>query len=529
MTLGRRAWHIASVVIALLTLLSARLVYWPLLRARDLQPVALDALHYTERRDGSTRPDAVLALQDLPQPVIQRTAQKLATITRGTIHDQSGRVLAYEPAGTGSVPVRLYTEPSLANTIGYVSGLRVGVAGVEYALNQDLLGLERLDGQLSQVLHQPVVGSNVYLTLDSRTQRAAAQALGQRAGAVVALDAHSGAVLALVSSPHFDPNQVLREGYIRDLLAGCGGTGCGTPFLNRATQGLYSPGSTWKTVTLIAALDSGQVNRDTVFDFGEPRQDASGIYYVYPVDGFEIRDPNHRERQLDLAHAYMYSANAAFARMADEMDPAVLLRYAERFGFSDGVAGRPPIEIAAAASMVARTPGDLATNNVLRASTGFGQGELLASPLSMALVVAAVLNDGDVPDPHLVREIRSPGGGLLTRETGRDWRSNAMSAETARVVRDMMVAAVTGGSGGAAQVPGVTVGGKTGTAQLGGNQAPHAWFIGFAEKDDRAVAIAVVVENGGSGGQVAAPIFAQVAEAAMLHLGEPVEEVVPAP
>jgi peptidoglycan glycosyltransferase len=529
MTLGRRAWHVATVLMLLLTLLSVRLVYWPLLRSRDLQPVALDALHYAERRDRESNPETVLALQDLPQPVIQRTAQKLATITRGSIYDRNGRVVAYEPAGTGNVPVRVYTEPSLANAIGYVSGLRVGVAGIEYARNEDLLGLDRLDGQLSQVFHQPVVGSNVYLTIDSRVQRTAAEALGNRAGAVVALDAHSGAVLAMVSSPHFDPNRVLQEGYIHDLLAGCGGSGCGNPFLNRATQGLYSPGSTWKTVTLIAALDTGQVNKDTVFDFGEPHQDASGFYYVYTVDGFNIRDPNHRERTLDLTHAYMYSANAAFARMANEMEPGTLLRYAQRFGFSDGVAERPPIEIDASPSLLAHNPGDLATNNVLRASTGFGQGELLASPLDMALVVAAVVNDGDVPSPHLIQAVRSPAGGLLQRETSRDWRSHAMKASTAQLVHDMMVAVVTGGSGGAAAVPGVTVGGKTGTAQLGGNQAPHAWFIGFAEQGDRAVAIAVVVENGGSGGQVAAPIFAKVAEAAMLHLGEPVEEVVPAP
>lgn len=528
MTLGRRAWHIASVMIVLLMLLSLRLVYWPLLRTRDLQPVALDALQYADKEGEEV--EAALTLQDLPQPVIQRTAQRLATITRGAVYDRNGRVLAYEPAGGDEMPARFYTEPSLAHTIGYVSGLRAGVAGIEYGENESLLGLDRLDGQLSQLVHQPLMGSNIYLTIDSRVQRTAAQALGDRPGAVVALDAHTGAVLAMVSSPRFDPNQVLNEGYIRSLIDSCGGApDCSTPFLNRATQGLYSPGSTWKTVTLLAALDTGQVTKDTVFDFGEPRQGASGIYYVYPVDGFEIQDPNHKERKLDLMHAYMVSANAAFARMADEMDPEVLLRYASRFGFSDGVANRPPIEIGASASLVARNPGDLATNNVLRASTGFGQGELLASPLSMALVAATVVNDGDMPSPHLIQAVHSPSGRLLHGESQRDWVSNVVKSSTAQLAREMMIAVVTGGSGGAATVPGLTVGGKTGTAQLDGNQAPHAWFIGFAEQGGRAVAIAVLVEHGGSGAQVAAPIFARVAEAALLHLGEPVEEVVPAP
>jgi peptidoglycan glycosyltransferase len=528
MTMARRAWVVGTVLLLLLVALSLRMISWNLLRnptpwQADLLPVRGD--------NNLADPGGVLTPgkgDDMSPAQVQRAVQRMAAIQRGTIYDRNGRALAYEPAAEGS-PVRVYAEPSLAQTVGYVSGLRIGVTGIEASYNSTLLGLDRLTGLVDQVLHRPIQGSDVYLTVDSYVQRAAARALDGRRGAVVALDAHTGAVLALVSEPGFDPNRILDQDYVRSLLAGCGGSpDCSGPFLNRATQGLYTPGSTWKTVTLAAALDTGQVTPATVFDFGEPRHDASGrIYYVYPVEGFLIEDPNHTERRLDLEGAYVHSANAAFARLAYEMDPATFVEYGQRFGFGRPGDAAPPIEIAANPSQLAGDAADLLTNGVLRASTGFGQGELEATPLSMALVAAAIANDGEFPQPHLVQAVQAPSGRRLQGEPGGDWIRGAVTPATARTVHDMMVAVVEGGSGQRAAVPGLTVGGKTGTAQLGGNAAPHAWFIGFAEDGERAVAIAVVVENGGSGSQAAAPIFAQVADAAMHHLGEPVAETLP--
>ena len=192
-------------------------------------------------------------------------------------------------------------------------------------------------------------------------------------------------------------------------------------------------------------------------------------------------------------------------------------RYAQALGI--GRDEPPPIEIAAAASRLAGDLASLETNNVLQASTGFGQGELLVSPLSMALVAASVVNAGHVPEPHLVQAVRSPSGVPLQVDVRRNWIRNAMRPATARTVHDMMVAVVDSGQARDASVPGATVGGKTGTAQLGGSLSPHAWFIGFVETEDRVVAIAVIVEQGGSGGTVAAPIFGQVARAAVERLG----------
>jgi len=250
---------------------------------------------------------------------------------------------------------------------------------------------------------------------------------------------------------------------------------------------------------------------------------------VYWVDGFPIRDPNHQEQRLDLARSYALSANAAFAQIGYEMPAGHLIEYGARFGFGRADGAPPPIEIDASAARLAIDLQDLHTDNVLRASTAIGQGELLASPLSMALVTVAVVRDGDIPTPHLLGSVRDPSGQVLVGEPREFWVRQAMRPETARQVRDWMIDVVQSGTGRAAAVPGAVVGGKTGTAQLAGDANPHAWFVGFAQSGERTIVIAVVVEEGGAGSQAAAPLFARVADAAIHHLGEPVQEIVPEP
>jgi len=456
-----------------------------------------------------------LTQTDTPTPTID-----LGAITRGTIYDRNGRRLAYDLEDRGGNPLRFYTEPSLAHVVGYLSGLRIGVTGIEKTYDRTLLGLD----QLERTVTQPVRGNDVYLTIDSYTQRAAAQALTGQAGAIVVLDARSGAVLAMASSPTFDPNRILDPSYTRELENCDGSTNCRQAMFNRAAQGSYTPGSTWKTVTLIAALETGQVTRETVFDFGPPLRDRNGqIYYVYTVDGFSIVDPNHQEQQLNLARCYAVSANAAFARIGDEMPADILIDYAARLGFSRRDGSPPPIEIDASAARLSTNPQSLYTDNPLRASTAIGQGELLASPLSLALVTMAVVNDGEVPAPHLTLSVVDPAGRLLISEPSGYWLKGTMRPETAALVRELMVQAVRSGTGVRANMSGFVVGGKTGTAQVGDGAAPHSWFTGFVGDGERTVAIAVIVENGGAGSLAAAPLFAHVADAAMRHLGERVE------
>jgi peptidoglycan glycosyltransferase len=577
MTLERRIWHVGVTFTLLLLLVSCRMVYWHLALGPARWPDSLAAAADIDRdadenETAGTSVTATLAAVPTstpaetpgqafsplatPGPAATRTKTStpaatpmptrtetptpaatptptldVAAIARGSIYDRNGRRLAYDiqdraspgAPGEGGYPARFYTEPSLAHVVGYLSGLRVGVIGIEKTYDSTLLGLDQSA--------RPVRGNDVYLTIDSYVQRAAAQALAGKAGAIVALDARTGAVLAMASSPAFDPNRILDPDYEGELAQCDGAVNCRQALFNRAAQGWYTPGSTWKTITLIAALETGQVTRETTFDFGSPLRDENGrIYYVYTVDGFSIVDPNHQEQRLDLARCFVVSANAAFARIGDEMPANVMIDYAARLGFSRPDGGAPPIEIDASAARLAVDPRSLATDNPLRASTAIGQGELLASPLSLALVVMAVVNDGDVPAPHLTRSIVDPAGRPLAQEPGGYWLRGTMRAETAALVRELMIQVVQIGSGARANLPGFVVGGKTGTAQVAGDAAPHSWFVGFVTSPaGEGVVIAVIVENGGAGSQAAAPLFAQVADAAMRHLGEPVEEIVPEP
>ncbi len=158
---------------------------------------------------------------------------------------------------------------------------------------------------------------------------------------------------------------------------------------------------------------------------------------------------------------------------------------------------------------------DLTGDNMLRASTAIGQGELLSTPLTIARVVLAVVNGGNLPEPYLVERVQDPQGRVVQIAPSRRLTRGLMKAETAQTVRQMMISVVKTGTGQSAAVPGLEVGGKTGTAQVGGSDQPHAWFSGFAKGKDRSVVIVVVIENGGEGSKAAAPIFAQLAKEAL--------------
>lgn len=498
MTLERRAWIIARGMAVLLVLASLQGVYWQLWRGRALQPVVLDpvdaAREYARLRGEpvvDSQDEQLLGLVDLPQPVIQRTVQMLSGIQRGTIYDRAGTLLAEDQGVPGNYR-RIYYEPSLAHVIGYTSALRTGINGLEASYNDSLLGFDRLDTEIDRVMHRPFRGSSLVLTIDNRIQKAAAQALDGRPGAVIVLDGHSGAVLAMTSTPSYDPNLISTPGYIASLSEG--------ELVNRATQGLFTPGSTYKMVTLITALETGRVEPDTVIDFGEPRKTAEGrIYYVYEVDGGQIIDPNHEQSRLDITQSFVYSANITFAKIGNEMDPDVMIEYAARMGFSEeNYTRRFPVELPVSVPQLANDLDSIRTNNLLRAHTAYGQGELLTTPLNMAMIVQAVVNEGTVPIPYLVESIRSPQNEILRATPNGRTTRELMSAETANQVKDMMIAAVQHTYQDGMVGPGILAGGKTGTAQLDGNLEPHSWFVGFAEQGDWNVVIAVLLEHGGA-------------------------------
>lgn len=524
----RRTLHLARATVLCLVLVSLVLMYLQTARAAELRPVAVRPMFSDQAvqllPEGTAQSsqqafvrDVGLAmdLEQQPAPVVQRTIDLLKGIRRGSIYDRNGRELVYDRQNSDGEWERFYAEPSLAHAIGYASGLRIGVTGLERSYNDTLFGLDRPDAQIDQLLHRPIQGSSLILTIDTTIQRAADNALRDQRGAIVVLDSHSGAVLAMASSPRFDPNRIHEEGYLGSLLNNCiEGTDCQGALINRASQSAYSPGSTWKTVALIAALDSGQVRPDTVFDFGEPVQGPNGPYYIYTVDGGVIPDHNHSESQLDLAMSYAKSANGTFAQIGDQMPPDTLLRYARPLGFGKPGEIHFPLEVEYAPSQIAWDTDRLYSDNLLRAVTAIGQGEVLTSPLNIGMVFLSVMNDGRMPVPYLVESIQDPSGQLVT-PANRSSIEDLMRPQTAQAVREMMITTVERGSGQRAAVPGLVVGGKTGTAQVGGDLAPHAWFAGFAEAGGRGVVIVVMIENGGEGSQTAAPIFAEVAQVAM--------------
>lgn len=512
----RRVWWIGNVFIVLLLLLSLRVLYWQLGRGNELYFSVLDPGTVTL---GEGEAPAWLqpgGLQELPQPLVQRAVRVLNTTTRGRIFDRQGNVLAEDAATAEGGKQRIYALPSLAPVLGYTSGIHLGITGLELRYNGTLLGLNRLDSQLQELVHAPVTGSDLVLTIDSQVQQAAATALGGYKGSVVVFDGRTGAVLAMVSAPHIDPNRVTEEGYLASVA-----TDPNAPLINRATQGLFTPGSTFKTVALIAALDTGQVVPDTMFNFGEPLRDANGrIYYVYRVGGGEIPDPNHTEDRLDLTMSYAKSANAAFGQIGAEMSAETLIEYGQRFGFSAPPGRGIPVELPLANSQLAQDLDALGQNPLLRAATAIGQGELLTNTYTMGLPVLAALNEGNLPVPYIVAQIKDPTGINHNGPLVGKMMNDLMSPETAREVVQIMVTSAERGWAQTGRVEGVTVGGKTGTAQLGGDRLPHAWYLGFARQDDRAVVIVVMVENGGEGSVVAAPIFAQLVPTA-LQAAEP--------
>lgn len=548
--------------ILLLLVLPARMVYFSVVKHQALRPVVFDLQSVSE--DYMTKPkcqeeeaqeeeaqeeevqeecqEGPVEFADLPGPVRVRTSKVLLTkIERGSICDRNGKPFAYDKWDEGQL-IRVYEEPFAPHVVGYVSAVGLPISGIEYHSQATLLGQVGLENWVKRLLQMPIQGNDVCLTIDADIQQVATAAFDKRnaTGAIVVMDSETGEILAMVSAPGFDPNVRVGTAELNDYPI------CSIKLFNkklfknnelpckpdesewnRATLGGYAPGSIWKTIILIAALETGLVTPEEVFHFDESHNGCYGEW----VDGKFIPDCNHFAEELSLEESYIVSSNTTFVRLALEMGHETLQKYAMAFGFGFGFGdevGRAPIEkfpLPVNAPQLADNEEALQNNKLLLAETGIGQGQLQTSPLSMALVLSAVLNDGDIPTPHLLKEIRHPSGEVLEEKKPPHWKTDIMSRETARLVREMMIQVVEHelGTGRLAKVgvpEGITVGGKTGTAQVDGDDDPHAWFTGFAEKGERSIVIAVIVENGGEGGQVAAPIFAEVAKAAEQYLSE---------
>ncbi|HEX9987720.1 MAG TPA: penicillin-binding protein 2 [Chloroflexia bacterium] len=442
-------------------------------------------------------------------------------VMRGAIM-AGDRVVASSEVITPSRYVhRLYPEPNISYLAGYYNPTIYGSAGLESSFDNYLSGSEALDPLLEQqrrLLHRPVVGNDLRLTIDPALQDVATEALGQRKGSVVLLDAQTGAILAMVSWPHIDPQQMSFNPYVEDwgvenkriieyyaeIIADPD-----TPLVMRATQGLYPPGSTFKTVTAAAAIDTNLAQPLSVFT------DTNGAIQV-EAGGYLHRDcstcrPRNHGPRFTLVEGYKWSLNVVFAQLGVELGDGRTVEYARRFGFGTRYDIGVPVEV----SRIVSDTEQLKGRNLL-AATAYGQGEVEATPLQMALVAAAVARGGELPAPYLVASVHEPETGAAIWRFEPHPLQQVVSVQTNDALKQVMITSIQSGWAKEAAIPGATVGGKTGTAETGRGTS-HSWFIGFAGKDPNKpqYAIAAMVEDGGEGTRVALPIARQVLVAAL--------------
>jgi peptidoglycan glycosyltransferase len=399
--------------------------------------------------------------------------------------------------------------PSYAPITGYYS-LVYGATGIERASNDILSGSDDrlLVDRVEQLLAgRKPQGGSVTLTVDPAVQRAAYQALNGRKGAVVAIEPSTGKILALATSPSYDPSlisqhdtdQVTAEYERLDADPD-------QPMLNRALAQVYPPGSTFKVVTAAAALSTGRYTPDTVIPAPKTVKLPDSTATIENFGGSTCS----RSGRMTLADALRISCNTAFALLGQELGADALQAQAEAFGFNETF----QVPMTSATSVF---PDDIDPAQTMQSA--IGQFDVRATPLSMAMVSAAVANDGVAMYPYLVDEELGPDLAVLDKTDPEEFRQ-AVTPEVAAQLREMMIGVVASGSGQAARISGVEVAGKTGTAQQGPGEPPHAWFTAFAPAGSPEVAVSVVIEDGGgsaeaTGGRIAAPIAKAVIEAVL--------------
>jgi len=437
------------------------------------------------------------------------------TIDRGRILAADGTVLARNRVvhtNNRTYYYRRYPLGALtAAAVGYATQNR-SRTGLEHSASDYLTGADQsLAGALKQIgdrlLGSTIHGSDIRLSLNLSAQRVAMNALGANCGAAMAIEPSTGRVLALASKPSYNPNDVESHyGRISNIRAACKSA---SPLVDRATQGLYPPGSSFKIVTAAAALDSGKFTPESIF-----HDPGYCTEYGQPVKNFADLGRPEVFGTITLFQAFEHSVNSVFCNVGKALEIHPLMDYARRFGF--GV--KPPIDLPSnslQASGLYLHGRLLGANEDWRGDPGrvaFGQDKLLVTPLQMAMVAATVANGGVLMRPHLVDKVIRRDGTvekITPQEIGR-----AIKPETAAELTQMMEAVVSGGTGTAAQIAGVRVAGKTGTAENGLGRPNTTWFVAFAPADAPRVAVAVVLENqSGTGGTTAAPIAREIMQA----------------
>lgn len=442
--------------------------------------------------------NTVLGAQGLrDNPLNRRALIEQQLVPRGAIFAADHRtVLAHSHRTGGGIYVRDYPQRGVfAHAVGY-SYLSVGQAGVERTSNNALTGqTESISSILDQLRGRRRVGDDVVTTLDAGAQRLAYDQLAGNRGSVVALDPATGRVLVLASRPSYDPNSVGHPGVFARLNAQAGAA----PLVDRATQSGYPPGSTFKTVTAAAALDTGRYTPSSSVNGNSP-QTFSG----QPLSN----DYNQSFGPVDLTTALTQSINTVWANVAVGLGRSTMGEYMRRFGFYRQPAlDLPANEVAASGERLRGRLIPPTSSYVDLGRMGIGQDKLSVTPLQMAMVAAAVANGGTLMRPHLVDRVLDRDGRTVSHVASQV-ASRVVSRDAAGKLGAMMAKVVGEGTGTAAALTGVSVAGKTGTAQVGRGRN-QVWFIAFAPVTNPRVAISVTLENQDSsafGGPVAGPI-----------------------
>jgi len=471
-----RISHVFAVVAVLLVSLIATVSYWQVWAAPSL---------------AARQTNARLVYREL-------------TIDRGRILAADGTVLARNRARktrNGSTTyARTYPTGRDASAVVGYSTLGFSRAGIEQSQNDFLTGAtsslsQGLTNIFDKTLGTTVHGNSVRLTLDLKAQRAARAALvaSGRPGAVAALDTTTGKVLVLASNPTLDPNS--------DLSAQFGKAGGAA--LNRATQGRYPPGSTFKVVTAAAALDARVVDAGTRFPGTRCIKAASR-----PLCNFHGETPGPHTFSQALVHSY----NTTFGQIGITLGGGALRREMTSFGFGQRFPTDSPADEESTAGLYDGSR-PLAPNALIDAGrTAIGQGRLLVTPIQMAMVAQGIANGGVVLQPQLVDEVRTPAGGLVQRTQPKPL-GRAMTAATAATLTQIMRQVVDEGTGSSLRLPGLSIAGKTGTAEVG-DGTNDAWMIAFSPVDAPKVAIAAVIEGTDqTGNQAAGPVVGAVLSA----------------
>lgn len=434
---------------------------------------------------------------------------------------QRGSIIASGTAIASSVPSddvyswqRVYSDgPMWAPVTGYINAVLGSATGIEQAMNQALTGTgaQQFLSRIDQIFTgQSPQGSNVVLSLDASVQKAAYDALGDLQGAVIAIEPSTGRILAMVTSPGYDPNALASHDTVAvnnayDQLVAA----ANNPLYNRAIGGsLNPPGSTFKLVTVSAALASGKFTPSSTF--------PNLAEYTLPGTSTSIRNAGGGTcgggDTVTIADALRLSCNIPMAELAVQVGDDAIRQEAEKYGFNTSFT--MPLE------STASTYPTQALSDDRTALTGFGQGDVRATPLQMAMVSAGIANGGVVMNPRMVDQVI--GSDLSVQQTFDNTEfGRALDPSLNAQLVSMMVANVRDGAASNATIDGVDVAGKTGTAENGDTDPYTLWFTGFAPANDPQVAVAVVVENGGGQGQsgsgntIAAPIAKKVMEAVL--------------